>query len=494
MSKTLSRREFLLSAAVVAGAGLAACAPRVITEEVVVEKEVPVEVLVVETVEVASEPLVVEQLVEVEVVRVAGEPAWTPPDLSGREYLIWGLQYDPHVATYERLAVKFEELTGAKATVEPLGWPLEEHILTGLASGGVADVVCIVGKQITPLVEEGALLPVDELVYDMVGCDTDAWFGAVALEGFQVSGKTYGVPTEGSCTSGFVNGPLDLIEELGLEDMWPPLNGKDEFRSFQDMWDLAQVLQEEVDEEVLRWGLSTEGWYNAHLFGIMRTLGRDWWDPESRAFHLESDEAYEAMQLQVVDPVFNLGIETHLGEACTRSQFAGKVAIACGNATQPGTALTEADGMRVDTAVYPSAIPGRNALFVGEGGWGFIVPAEGQNTDVGIEFLKYVTTYDGQKEYARIYGGMLSACGAVLEDTELFPPNDLVGDAMRRAGVSMNRTVFYGSGYGNPSEMCGIVSTAIERVRIGEASVAEGLAEAQGQLEEMLARWDAEHA
>ena len=90
MRKKLSRREFLLSAAVAAGAGLAACAPRVITEEVVVEKEVPVEVLVVETVEVASEPLVVEKLVEVEVVRVAGEPAWSPPDLSGEEIVIWG--------------------------------------------------------------------------------------------------------------------------------------------------------------------------------------------------------------------------------------------------------------------------------------------------------------------------------------------------------------------------------------------------------------------
>jgi len=492
VSKILGRREFLLSAAGTLGAGiLAACAPRAVTEEVVVEKivesTVEVEVPVKETVEV-----MVERLVEVEVVRVAGEPVWTPPDLSGREYLIWGLQYDPHVETYNRLAEKFEEYTGAKATVEPLGWPIENHVITGMAAGLVADVVCIVGKQILPLVTQDAILAVDELVYDSVGCDVDSWFGAVGLQGFQDSGKTWGVPTEGSCTSGFVNGPLDLIEELGLESMWPPLNGKDGFRDFPEMWALAEALQEVGEDGIVtRWGLSTEGWYEAHLFGIMRTLGRDWWDPESRTFHLDSDEALEAMWLQVTEPIFGLGIETHLGEACTRSQFAGKVAIACGNATQPGTALTEAEGMRVDTAVYPSAIPGREALFVGEGGWGFVVPTQAKNTDVGIEFLKYMATYEGQKEYARIYGGMLSACGAVLEDEELFPYGSLVGDAMRRAAVSMSRTVYYGSGYGNPSEMCSIVSAEVERVRIGEATVEEALEDAQGQLEEMLARWDA---
>ena len=468
MSRKLSRREFLLSAAAVGAGTLAACAPKIIEKEVVVEK-----------------------LVEVEVVRVAGQPAWTPPDLSGQEYLIWGLQYDPHVETYHRLAERFEKHTGAKATVEPLGWPIENHIITGMAAGLVADVVCIVGKQIFPLVAKEAVLAVDELVYDAIGCDVDTWFGPVGLQAYQYFGKTWGVPTEGNNVSGFVNGPLDLIEEEGVEDLWPPLNGEDGFKGFENMWELADALQK-VDNagNVARWGLSSEGWHNRHLFGIMRTLGRDWWDQESHTFHLDSDEAYEAMQLLAVVPIFELGIETHLEEAATRSQFAGKVALACGNATQPGTALTEADGMRVDNAVYPSAIPGREALFVGEGGWGFIVPAQAKNPDVAIEFLKFMTTYEGQKEYARIYGGNTSACNAVNDDAELYPEGTFIGDAMRRAGVAQKRTIYYGSEFGNPSEMEEITSSAVEKVRIGEATTEEALAEAQELLEEMLKRWN----
>ena len=51
----------------------------------------------------------------------SGKPVWSPPDLSGKTFSIWGLQFDPHVETYHRLAAKFEEYTGAKATVEPQG-------------------------------------------------------------------------------------------------------------------------------------------------------------------------------------------------------------------------------------------------------------------------------------------------------------------------------------------------------------------------------------
>lgn len=313
--KTLSRREFLLSAAVAAGAGLAACAPRVITEEVVVEveKEVPVEVLVVETVEVASEPLVVEKLVEVEVVRVAGEPVWTPPDLSGQEYLIWGLQYDPHVETYQRLADRFEEYTGAKGTVEPLGWPIEQKILAGMASGQVSDVVCLLGKLLLPLVDKDAVLAIDELVYDVVGCDTDAWFGAASLQAYEYFGKIYGVPTEGNAVSGIVNARLDFLAEAGVEDLWPPNVGKNGFRDFPEMWALAEALQQVGDDGIVtRWGMSSERWDNRHLFGIMRTLGQDWWDSESRTFHLDSDQAVEAMNFLAYRPIFELGIEAHL--------------------------------------------------------------------------------------------------------------------------------------------------------------------------------------
>ena len=88
MSK-ISRRGFLIGAVAAGGGGLlAACAPRVIETEVLVPGES------VEVTRVVEVPVDVEREVnvsEVQIVeRIAGEPSWTAPDFSGREYMIWG--------------------------------------------------------------------------------------------------------------------------------------------------------------------------------------------------------------------------------------------------------------------------------------------------------------------------------------------------------------------------------------------------------------------
>ena len=486
----VSRRGFLIGAVAAGGGLLAACAPKIIETEVLVPGESVEVTRVVEVpVDVEREAIVSEvQVVE----RIAGEPSWTAPDFAGREYLIWGLQYDPHVEAYQRLADHFEAHTGAVATIEPQGWPIETNVITGIAAGIVPDVVCIMGKQIVPLIKEDAILAIDDLVYDAVGVDVDTWFGPVGLQAYQYDGKTYGVPTEGNCVSGITNARHDFIDECSdeIRELWPPNVGLDGFRGFEEMWTLAEAMQRSDDEGVTRWGLSSKGWDNRQFFGIMRTLGRDWWDPGNRTFALTSDEAYEAMFLQVVEPVFNRGIEAEIVDSSTEALVAGKVALACGNVTLAAAMWKE--GIPGDNCVYPSAIPGRDALFVGEGGWGFVAPSVSDNPDIGVEFLKFLTTYEGQKEYARIYGAMVSACNAVNGDAELFPAGDPVADAMQRAAVAQKRTVYYGSGFGNPSEMEGIVSTAISNVRTGLQGTDEALTEAQALLEEMLAREDAE--
>ena len=121
--RTLNRREFMAGLGAVGAGLLAACAPRIVE----VEKEVLVpgeSVEVTRVVEVAVEKeVLVPQIVEVE--RIAGEPSWAGADFSGREYMIWGLDYDPHAETYQRLADRFEEYTGARASIERQAWPNE---------------------------------------------------------------------------------------------------------------------------------------------------------------------------------------------------------------------------------------------------------------------------------------------------------------------------------------------------------------------------------
>jgi ABC-type glycerol-3-phosphate transport system substrate-binding protein len=335
----------------------------------------------------------------------------------------------------------------------------------------------------------------------MVGCDPETWFSPVSIQAYQYFGETYGVPTEGNMVSSVTNIRMDFLEEAdaAVQDMWPPNVGDVEFNGFDDMWALAESLQQaDPDGTVVRWGLSSRGWDNRHLYGIMRTLGQDWWDPEQRQFHLNSEAAIEAMRMQVVIPVFEREIETELQDNFDTAMLAGKVAVGCGNVCIPGLASKES--IRVDSCVYPSAIPGREALFVGEGGWGFVVPAQAKEPEVGIEFLKYMATYAGQKEYCWMYGGEyegvrfagnVPAAVAVAEgDADVYPEVNYVGQAFRRVVPAQRRTVYYGSDFGIPGEMEGIASAAISNVRTGQMTAEEALNEAQALLEEMLARWD----
>jgi len=504
-TKSLSRRQFLVGAAGAAGVGLlAACTPQVIEKTVIVEQTVEVE-KEVEVEKVVEQTVQVEVEVEKEVVRIKGEPVWEPPSLAGKEYKFWGLQYDPHVETYNRLAASFEEMTGAKATVEPQAWPIENQIITAMAAGLTPDICCIMGKQIAPLVLQDAVLPIDEMVFEMIGCDTQSWFSPVSIQAYEYFGKTYGVPTEGNMVSSVTNIRMDFLAEApaDIQAMWPPANGKAGFESFDDMWALAEALQVvDSDGVVTRWGLSSRGWDNRHTFGIMRTLGTDWWDPESRTFNMTSEAAIEAMRFQVDTPVWQRKIETELQDNFDTAIMAGKIAVGCGNVCIPGVASKES--IQVDSCVYPSAIKGREPLFIGEGGWGFIVPAQAKEQEVGIEFLKYIATYEGQKNYCWMYGGEyegvrfagnVPAAVAVAEgDHDVYPDINYIGKAFRRVVPAQRSTNYYGSDFGNPGEMEGIASAAVSYVRTGEKSIQDALTECQGLLEEMLSRWDIDKA
>jgi ABC-type glycerol-3-phosphate transport system substrate-binding protein len=452
------------------------------------------------TPQVVKETVAVEKVVTKEVVKVVTAmpapvvrpgPQWQPKDLSGKKYKLWGLQYDPHVETYNRLAKKFQEMTGAVATIEPQQWPIENQVITAMAAGLTPDVVCIMGKQIAPLILQNAVVAIDDLVYATLKVKPEEWFSPIGVQSYQYFGKMYGVPTEANCVSGVTNIRWDFLKAApeDVQKMWPLNHGKDGFESFEEMWDLAKGLQvTEKDGTVSRWGLSSRGWDNRHFFGIMRTLGRDWWDPNQRKFFLDSDEALEAMNLQVVRPVFDLKIETQFDQSFDNLIFAGKIAVGNGNISIPGHGRN--NGIYLEQCIYPPAVKGKKPLFVGEGGWGFVVPTQAQQKDIGIEFLKYMVTYDGQKEYAKIYGGLVSACPAVNDDPEVFPTTDYVGLGLRRVAPIQKDTVYYGSDYGNPGEMEGIVSAEIDNVRGGLKKAKEALADAQKNLVDMLGRWD----
>lgn len=477
MSKKVTRRDFLVGAGgLVAGAAAGAAGaslllPKSEAEVITVVGPTPEPEIKVQTLKTVGAP--------------SGTPLWTPPDFSGRTYKIWGLEYDPHIEAYHRLAGEFEKYTGAKATVEPQGWPIEDNVITGMAAGIVPDVVCIMGKQISPLVDQGVLQNLDGM-YANIGCNLDAWFGPVGKDAYTRKGSIYGVPTEGNCTSGVVNVLLDEVKRLGLEDMWPPLNGKDGFSSFQDMWDLAKAMMiVDKDGNVERWGLSGEGWYANQFLGILLTLGGQYYNPDTGKATLATPEGEEAMYLLAYKPIFELGIDTQLGMGGQENMNANKAAMAAGNVTGTPTGLFMVEPpINIDTCLYPPAIPNTTPKYVGEGGWGFVATTQGENPDIGLEFMKYVATYEGNKEYCRIYGGIVSSVISVNKDPELFPAGTLLGDSMARGGKAQEYTTFYDVGDHNPSDLVKAINAATEAVRVGELTPEEAVKQAEDQANE----------
>ena len=418
---------------------------------------------------------------------------WTVPELYGKHLEIGGLNYDKHYQQYEILANNFQSYTGLKRqNVNRWEWPIEDNLITAMAAGeDVPDVVCIMGKQIGILVDQGLIVPLDGM-YKSMGVDLGTWFGPVARDSYTRGGEIYGVPLEGNATSGVVNVRLDDVVALGLEDMWPPFNGKDGFDSFEDMWALAKAMMI-VDSKgnVERWGLSGEGWYANQLLGIILSLGGQYYDAASDQPTLDTPEGEEAMYRLAYKPIFELKIDTQHGMGGQEVMNANKAAMAAGNVTGTPSGLSLDPPINIDTCLYPPAIPGTKPTYVGEGGWGFVGTTQGQNKDVGLEFLKYLTTDVGNADYCRIYGdgvhgGIVSAVITVNSDPDLFPAGTLLGDSMARAGKGQALTKFYDVGDHNPSDLVKTLSTVTEAVRIGELTPKQAMVQAQAQLEELF--------
>jgi len=322
----------------------------------------------------------------------AAEPAAAPAasaGLAGKPYVMWGLEFDPHVEKYKLIAQEFEKRTGAKGSVEPQGWPLETKILAALAGGTAPDIACVMGKMLAPLVRESALVEFDDLVFASAGIKPSDWFTPGAILPYRHSGKYYGVPVEDNQVASFLIAREDWIKEAGAEDLWPALRGGDPwFADYEEMWNLCSKLQKKDDAgNVTVWGYSGIGWELQQFGGVCRMLGHQWWDADKQTFALDADAAVEAIQIHVGNPV-DAGIETNLPQSGQDSFAQGKCGVARGNMGIFPEA--EKNGIPVTGAIAPPLKKGEKPLFTGEGGWGFILPKGAKNGDVGLELAKFL--------------------------------------------------------------------------------------------------------
>jgi ABC-type glycerol-3-phosphate transport system substrate-binding protein len=374
-------------------------------------------------------------------------PAAAPAaSTGGKEYVMWGLEYDPHVDRYKALDAAFFEKTGYKANIQPQAWPLETKMLAAITAGTQPDVCCIMGIASMPLFQQGAVLQMDDVVFKQAGVDAQKLFFPEAIQAYTWNGHYYGIPLESNQVSMSVGTRYDYLDEVGdkAKALWPGLNGKDGFDSFDQMWELATLLQKKEGDAVTRWGMSGQGWDQGQYFSIMRSLGKFFWDAEKQKFNFDSEEAVKAAQLYIETPV-KKGIETQLDDHHMNSLFAGKVAVAMGNSGMaPEGAKLD---LKVESVTTPPAITGQKPLFVGEGGWGWEIPAKAKNMDIAVEFAKWMTTREGQVIYAQIYGGVVPSTPIVLDDP-IYQGDDIVKKSRRRAIATLPDTIYYGNDWG----------------------------------------------
>lgn len=419
------------------------------------------------------------------------------PAVEAKAGVLWGLQYDPHVETYKRLAEMYKEKSGTTLAVEPQGWPLQTKLIASLAAGTQPDVICIMGKVLIPLHIQKAVMPLGESVYKASGVVAEEAFIGDGPGAYTWEGELYGVPTEVNGCGHVVNVPVDDVKALGLDKQYPPTNGQPFFDSYESMFELAKALQVEKGGKVERWGLSSKGWDNQSYLGMVRTLvakdNTDWWDNNTKKFNINSEAGIKAMQLLVETPV-KLGIEAELDQNQVDAAMAGKVALARGNGS-PAVQGREL-GYNYFLTGVPKLIGSELPLLVGEAGWGFVAPRNSRNPDISEGFLRMMVTEEGQRGFSAIYGGIIPAWKGLIGKYDFFKdsspdsPNVMAAKLIGENLLPLTR--YYGEGFGFPSKVDQIGGEVCSLVRQGKLTAAEGCKQYQERCEEQFKEFETE--
>lgn len=423
----------------------------------------------------------------------SGSPSTDLPDLTGQAGVLWGLKYDPHIRAYERMVAAFNAKTGARMTVEPIDPDLAPKFVAALAAGTQPDVMCYYAPVMQGLLIQKVCMPISESVYAANGVDPDRDFIGDSMGGWRYQGEIFGVPVESNAVGHIVNVPVDEVEALGSDAVsaYPPTNGETYFESYEAMWELARKLQKfDANGNVTRWGIASKPFELEGILGIMRSLGRKWWDQDAKTFHLNSPEGIRAIELLAETPV-KMGIETELDQGAIDAALAGKVALARGQGVDVESATSL--GYRYELAGAPRVVPGEDPLFVGGGGWGFLAPRAAKNPGLSVAFLRFVATHEGQLEFAKIYNGLLQyAWAGFANDTSRFAdPSE--SNAIVRASrwyTKLNSRVEYlGYDFGYFLECQNAAGAVCSEVRQGRMTAAQAAEELQRRVEAQYAQY-----
>lgn len=311
MNRSLSRRVFLRLASLASGAMLAACAPRIVKETVIVKEEVEKEVTKVVEVEkekivketvVVTEEKVVEKVVEVAVTATPApiptiETPKAPEVKPAPDKLVELVVWDTWGRTVKFGREPIQEVidswnqTNPNIRVEylPALAELTAKLLTSVASGDPPNV-CIVGPT-TQLAYRGALTKLNDF-FDLGGhefLEEDIYPGC--WDSQTVAGDIYSIAW--NTNNGCLYYNTDHFQEADLDPNKPPT-------TIEELDAYAEKLTKTNDKGELT-QLGFVPWFNiAGIYGTWASaFGAQLWNEQERKVTFDDPKSIESLEWQV---------------------------------------------------------------------------------------------------------------------------------------------------------------------------------------------------
>jgi ABC-type glycerol-3-phosphate transport system substrate-binding protein len=395
MQKHVSRRQLLKASLLATGGMLTACAPQVIRETVVVEKEV--EKIVKETVQVEKQ-VEVTKVVEKQVTVVVDKAAEKAATMKGK--IVWDTfranppwdkdrldsfkELYPNVEVELRMGVADQQANYAK-------WYAME------AAGDLGDIV-----QFDPshfhfwrAADKNIIMPLDDLV---AADETDLgqWFPQF-LEMSRYKGKLWGLPSWGWSGQDALVVNEVALKEIGVEELPDPTTYSTTWEQIQE-W--VPKLHKASGDKVERYGFQWCGGEGGFVV-MCRWFGGDLINPEgTKAIFQDDEKALEGLRLcydlvvtnkyAPVPGALGTGVSDEAGCAEGRLAMFHRGSLSAVNTQR---AVKDPAKVKVNVILFPKRADGKIPSQLRGGAWQ--VHRTSKLPAVAYAFCRHLTSKDG---------------------------------------------------------------------------------------------------
>jgi multiple sugar transport system substrate-binding protein len=334
------------------------------------------------------------------------------------ELRFWMHQNAAFIAANEELIRRFEaEHPNVTIKLESFEYDLFIQTLqTSMPAGTEADIMEMFGTWVCSYADGGRLAEMPESIISRA--EAEDLFFAAPLQGYDCSGKLYGLPNEFNIENGAALVSPALFEAAGVA--YPPDWGDDMDAFLADAQNLTQFDGDVMTVAGLHF-VTGDGLAFQLLAGILQR-GGEYWKPDGSGLQLDTPEARETLEwmksmvddYKVVDPFLFNDDSNWVGDAF----FSGQTAIGFVGPWAAAEGLTEYPDMEFDYVAIPWV--GEVPYFAADSGWGKVVSVNSEHKDIAWEFAKFATANADSAKVWNVNTGTIPALKSVTDDPTLL--------------------------------------------------------------------------